>query len=329
MQKIRRMDRFDRIYNLHRILNNRRTPISLRDLQDKLECSPATAKRCIADARDFLNAPIGYDRSGRGYCYQPDENGVAMFELPGLWFNPSELFALLVSHQLLSEVAPGLLEPHLGPLRERIGALLRDRRAGHPEVAKRIRILPMAARAVDLDQFRQVATALLQRRRLHILYHGRARDETTERTVSPQRLAYYRSNWYLDAWCHKARALRSFALDCLHPVYIDDKPTKNIAEQQLACHYASAYGIFGGEPDKTAVLRFTPRAARWVVDEQWHPQEQGRVLANGGYELRIPYRNSTELIMDILKHGPDVEVLKPASLRRDVRERIAEMAVLY
>lgn len=323
------MDRFDRIYALHRILAARRTPISLADLQGRLECSTATAKRCIADARDFLNAPIEYDRAGRGYRYAPREDGVAMFELPGLWFNASELFALLVSQRLLAEVAPGLLAPQLAPLQERIGALLAHRRLGHPDIARRIRILPMAARAVDLEQFRMVAGALLQRRRLHILYHGRARDETTERDVSPQRLTYYRSNWYLDAWCHQARGLRSFALDCLHPVYVDEAPAKDVPDNKLDRHYAGAYGIFGGAPDKTAVLRFSAQAARWVVDEQWHPQEQGRVLADGSYELRVPYRNPTELIMDVLKHGPEVEVLGPKSLREALRERIARMAARY
>lgn len=37
-----------------------------------------------------------------------------------------------------------------------------------------------------------------------------------------------------------------------------------------------------------AVLRFTPQRARWVAEEQWHPQQQGRMLEDGSYELRIP-----------------------------------------
>ena len=51
-----------------------------------------------------------------------------------------------------------------------------------------------------------VAGALM-RRRLAIAYHGRERDATTVRKVSPQRLTHYRDNWYLDAWCHSRRGL--------------------------------------------------------------------------------------------------------------------------
>ena len=57
-----------------------------------------------------------------------------------------------------------------------------------------------------------------------------------------------------------------------------------------------------------------PQAARWVADEQWHPQQQGSVLSDGSYELRIPYSDPRELIMDILKYGPDVEVIAPSNL---------------
>ena len=56
--------------------------------------------------------------------------------------------------------------------------------------------------------------ALVQRKRLKIRYHGRGRDEESERVVSPQRLTQHRNSWYLDAWCHLRDGLRSFALDC-------------------------------------------------------------------------------------------------------------------
>jgi predicted DNA-binding transcriptional regulator YafY len=164
---------------------------------------------------------------------------------------------------------------------------------------------------------------------LHILYHGRARDQTTERDISPQRLVYYRNNWYLDAWCHGQDGLRSFALDRIHPVYIDETSALEINEKQLDEHYADAYGIFGGKADKMALLRFSARAAKWVADEHWHHNQEGTTLPTGEYELRVPYNNPTELIMDILKYGEDVEVITPAELRRQVAAKLAKAAQRY
>ena len=56
-------------------------------------------------------------------------------------------------------------------------------------------------------------------------------------------------------------------------------------------YYASSYGIFGGQADKVAVLRFTRERARWVADEVWHPEQQGKWLEDGTYELKIPYND--------------------------------------
>lgn len=321
------MDRFDRIFALHRILADRRTPVSRKALQLQLGCSRATVNRLIEDMRDFLDAPIEYDRERDGYYY--DQAREPRYELPGLWLNSSEIFALLTTHKLLADIQPGLLGPHLNPLRERIAAILHDRRAGHPDIEHRIHILQMTARPSDIDHFQRIATALLERRRIRILYHGRARDKTTERDVSPQRMVYYRSNWYLDAWCHKAGGLRTFSLDRMHPVFIHDEPAQQMDDDALNAHYAAAYGIFAGESTETAVLRFSPTASRWVADEHWHPQQQSEVLADGGYELRVPYADPTELIMDILKYGPNVEVLAPVSLRRLVVERLRDAAAIY
>ena len=46
--------------------------------------------------------------------------------------------------------------------------------------------------------------------RLDKIHDGR---EVTQRIVSPQRLSYYRENWYLDAWCHDKNALRKFGFE--------------------------------------------------------------------------------------------------------------------
>jgi predicted DNA-binding transcriptional regulator YafY len=91
-------------------------------LEDRLECSRATANRVIRYMRDRLGAPIEYDRNAEGYRYV--QEGEHPYELPGLWFNASELFALLTVQRLLREVQPGLLDGHLMPLRERLERIL-------------------------------------------------------------------------------------------------------------------------------------------------------------------------------------------------------------
>lgn len=251
------------------------------------------------------------------------------FELPGLWFSPDELHALLSIQQLLSRLGPGLLERELQPLRDRIERVLAHQRPGGSDIAERIRFLPVAIRRLDGGVFRACASAVLQRRRLRLNYHGRSRDAASERTVSPQRLTHYRDNWYLDAWCHASRGPRRFALDRINRPRVLDQPARELDQEAMERHFGAGYGIFGGPVRQLAVLRFSSDAARWVADESWHPDQQGRLLADGRYELRIPYGEPTELVMDVLRYGAAVEVLAPATLRRAVIERLQEALDAY
>jgi predicted DNA-binding transcriptional regulator YafY len=324
------MDRFDRIFELNRILQASRHPVSRKRLQDELECSRATVKRIIEDMRLYLNAPIVYDREQNGYRYDQSEG--AMYELPGLWFNASELHALLTVQQLLADVQPGLLEPVLKPLQQRIDALLELQRTGSEGLQGRVRMLQMAARS-NAEQggeaFQVVAGALAQRQRLRLRYYSRWRESRDERDVSPQRLVHYRDNWYLDGWCHLREGLRTFAIDAIEAVATLEQPALEVADAALESHFASSYGIFAGTPEHEAVLRFSATRARYVANERWHRDQQGRRLDDGRYELRVPYSNPAELIMDILKFGPEVQVVAPPALREAVAERLRAALGLY
>jgi len=320
------MDRFNRIFALHKILTNRRTPITRRELEERLECSRATVKRHIAELRDFLGAPIKFNRQHNGYYYDTSET--PMYELPGLWFNAQEIFALLTTQQLLTGLQPGLLEPHLAPLRKRLDDILRQQYSGGKNIARYVRILQMAPRPTDVDAFRKIADALFRRKRLKILYHGRERDATTERWISPQRLVYYRNNWYLDAWCHLRKDLRSFSLDRIHIIYTGDS-AREVKEEILNDYFGDAYGIFAGKARHKAVIRFSSSAARWVADEHWHSKQETRLLPDGGWELAVPYSDPRELLMDILKYGPEAEVLSPVELRREVKKRLHDTIHRY
>jgi proteasome accessory factor C len=321
------MDRLQRIYKLHQAISSRRHAVSCQTLQDELECSRATVNRIIQEMRLYFNAPIEYDRSCNGYHYAL--NTGETFELPGLWFSASELYALLTSQQLLAHVQPGLLDTQIKPVKERIEQILAARHLGNDEISKRVRILRMTGRNVVLECFQTVAGALLQRNRLNINYHVRGNNESSQREISPQRLIHYRDNWYLDAWCHTRNTLRSFAVECIISAKRLPQHCRDVPEKQLDAHYSSSYGIFAGKPKYTAVLRFTPERARWVADEHWHPQQQSRTLADGSYELHIPYSDPRELTMDILKHGAEVEVIEPEELRREVLDNLRKAAVKY
>lgn len=320
------MDKFDRIFKLHGILANRRTAIGLEDLEARLECTRATVFRTIAVLRDQLYAPVVHDSKLGGWYYDKTSEGI--YELPGLWLSAAELQALVVIQNLLHDLGGGLLQETIAPLAKRVDQLIRHRRLNLGEAAHRLRFPALGARPPG-DAFQVVASATLQRKQLWFQYHGRSNDLVSDRHVSPQRLTHYRESWYLDAWDDDKDALRTFAVDRIRRPQALDQAAYDVEERELDEHFATSYGIFGGKPDKTAVLCFSQERARWVADERWHPEQQSKFLDDGRYELRVPYRDARELVMDILRHGPEVEVIEPVSLRAEVRDQLRRAVQRY
>jgi predicted DNA-binding transcriptional regulator YafY len=306
----------ERLYKIDRLLKERRS-ISFAMLQKELEISRATLKRDIADMRNRFNAPIEFDRDLGGYRLVEQHAG-PRYQLPGLWFNASEIHALLTALQLLSNLQPGLLEERVTPLAGRLRAILGSGDHSWQEVEKRIRILQPGRRESKAEHFGTVAAALLKRQRLRIRHYNREKNLETVREVSPQRLVHYRDNWYLDAYCHLREDLRSFAVDAMREATLLDARAREVGKAELDEYLKSGYGIFAGRAVEWASLKFTPQAARWVSSQRWHSNQRIRFEKDDSYVLEVPYADDRELVMEILKFGPDVEVLAPERLRRKI-----------
>jgi predicted DNA-binding transcriptional regulator YafY len=279
-----------------------------------------------------MGAPIEYDRGLNGYHFGAEVMTGARQELPGLWFNESELYSLLTAQQLLAGLdSDGLLSRHLQPLLDRIHHLLGS---GEGEDAaarliKRIKVVTALRRPVPSRFFERVSAALLQRQRLHLRYLTRGRGEVSEREVSPQRLVHYRNTWYLDAWCHRVDALRRFALDAIEEAQLLERKARDLAMKRVEAEMDAGYGIYAGGRRRWAVLVFNPQAAQWASREEWHPEQQGRWFEDGAYEMRLPYVDATELLMDVLRQGPEVRVAAPPELVEAVQQRLRAAAALY
>jgi hypothetical protein len=91
----------------------------------------------------------------------------------------------------------------------------------------------------------------------------------------------------------------------------------------------AGYGIYAGGEQRWATLVFNPQAAQWASREEWHPEQQGRWLDDGSFEMRLPYVDDTELLMDVLRQGDQVRVVDPPALVQAVAARLASAAALY
>ncbi|SKC99103.1 Predicted DNA-binding transcriptional regulator YafY, contains an HTH and WYL domains [Burkholderia sp. CF099] len=315
----------ERINKIVRLIRKRGS-VSMSLLKEELEVSEASVKRDIEFLRDRLNCPLEWDRSKNGYVMDDNLAPGGRFELPGMWFEASELIAMLTMLHLVEGVQPGLLDDHVAPLKARLRTMLSEGTKSAKPIEKKIKLIHFAPRKVEPKHFQLIAGALLDGKRLHLQYWNRDKRERTTREISPQRLVHYRENWLLDAWCHEKNALRTFSLEAIEDVWVLGEAVLEVGANELREHFESGYGIFAGEAKYRARLKFTPSRAQWVSTEQWHPDQSSAVLDDGSYLLEVPYSNDQELLMDLLRHAPEVEVLDPPELREKYCKALCDAA---
>jgi predicted DNA-binding transcriptional regulator YafY len=319
------MDKFDRIQRLHRQFKTHHYPIPLKQLAERLECSTKTVQRDIDLLRYTINAPVMHCDAPEGWHYQPQAGDA--YELPGLWLTSQELQCLILLLHLLKEVGQGLLNQELAIIEKQIDQLLQARGIARHQLNDKIKIIALGNRHMLSEQFEKIVSQLLQQHDLHIAY-GDFNQRLTQRQVSPQRLVFYRENWYLDAWCHQRQSLRTFAIARIQSLTCTDIPITPVDAAQLNAHFAQGYGLFAGPAPFTACLRFLPRVAHEIASQHWHPDQHGEWI-DEDYRLHIPYADPSELLLDILRYTPDVIVESPPELREAVIQRLEQGLRMY
>lgn len=320
------MSQAARIRDFVAILENSRQPVSRARLMDELEISAATFKRDLDLLRDQMHAPIkwvpGEGGRERGYILEDKGWSSGKLGLPKAWFSASEIYALLMIHELASHIGPGLLTEHLQPLITRVTLMLSAAEDTPEDVRARVRLLNSASKRSGSPHFETVARAAVKRRRLKLLYFTRSRNDRSERVVSPQVIVHYKENWYLVAWCHKADGLRMFALDAIEETVLLKEPAKSVAKKLVEEIVGRDFGIYSGKERKLAKLLFTAKQAPWARSETWHKDQVGESTDDGGFLLTVPYSDPRELVLEILRYGPDVRVLEPTELQQVVAQRL-------
>ncbi len=320
------MDKFERVTVLHRMLKAARYGKTIDEIEAELGISRATVYRDLMFLRDVLGAPLDSSGDEARWQYVRDEH--APFELPGLWLSPEELYALVLTRQVVSgagDDSESLLAQAINTAQARV-----EKQLGAKAInLKRLRVIRHNQRKVNQAVFRAIALATLERMQLRFGYRARSTEEPTLRTVHPQRLIHYRDNWYLDAIDDTRGALRSFALDRMSDARVLDQSCNDVPDDQLSAELTPGYGIFSGPAKNTAVIVFSKHAARWAAEETWHSQQKAEYLNDGRFQLKVPYSNARELLMDVLRYGADAEITAPVSLREQMRSMLTLMIDQY
>jgi proteasome accessory factor B len=231
-----------------------------------------------------------------------------------------ELFALLVAEKALQQYRGTSFEkPLLSAIKKMERALPDTISLNLADIEQSISFRTRAEPILDLKIFDGLAKAVSQRQQLELLYR-KPGHKAEPRVVDPYHLANINGEWFLFAYDHGRKDIRTFAPARIQSVKSTGKTFERSQKFSLEKRLRDSFGVHAGEGKYKVVLRFTPRAADYIREKKWHPSQKLRELKDGGAELAMKLSSLDEVQRWVLSWAGEAKVIQPAELAKSVRD---------
>jgi proteasome accessory factor B len=305
----------ERMLRIHQVLQSGSFPNANR-LADELEVSTKSIHRDIEFMRDRMNLPVEYDRENKGFHYTAE---VSAF--PTMQITEGELFALVVAEKALQQYRGTSFEkPLLSAIRKMEQALPDTISLNFADIEQTISFRMRAEQILDLKIFDVLAKAAAHREQIELAYRKPGQGKPEARIVDPYHLANINGEWYLFAYDHARKDLRTFVPARVQSVKPTGRTFERTQKFSLEKRLRDSFGVHSGEGEFKVVIRFNARAADYIREKKWHPSQLLRELKGGGAELKMKLSSLAEVQRWVLSWGGDAVVLKPKELAETVRQ---------
>ncbi|MHB0957519.1 MAG: helix-turn-helix transcriptional regulator [Pirellulaceae bacterium] len=333
-----RNEQLIRQHKILQILEDYRFGRSLEEIRDELVSDLGLTSLHTRSVRRDLEAlqAAGFDvapqATQRGKVWKLGPRAKSTHKITA---SATELMALSMGRDLLYPLfgTPFWqgIESFWNKVRDELPAAVAD----HYEKYRRILyVLGMPAKSYASKQgvLKVLHRAILEHRVVEAEYQPPGR-EATERRIEPYAIVFYQSSLYIIAAAHEIpvgqERLRHWKLDRFVRASILDAWFQPEPGFRLETYLGHSLGIFSGGKPRNFRIRISARAAPWVLEDPWHPEQQVKSRRDGGIELAVQAAHDLEIIPRVLALGPEAEVLAPASCRQAIAGMVRGMAALY
>ena len=303
-----------RMLHIHQAIQSGKFP-NATQLAAELEVSTKSVQRDLEFMRDQLDLPLQYHPQKFGYHYTEE---VSSF--PTLHITEGELVALVIAEKALQQYRGTQFEkPLLSAIRKIEQSLPDTISLNLADVEQTISFRTRAEPVSNLETFDALAKATAHRRQLELTYRKAGSHQSELRLIDPYHLANINGEWYLFAWDHARKDIRTFVparVQAVKPTgQTFPRPQKFSLERRLR----DSFGVHSGAGQFEVVLRFNARVADYIREKKWHASQQQHELKGGGLELRLKLSSLVEIERWVLSWGADVAVVRPKELAASIQ----------
>lgn len=245
----------------------------------------------------------------------------------------TELIALAIGRRLMHPLAGTPfwrgIESFWNKVQEEIPASVLEH---YEKFWKTLRIIGIPAKSYESHHgmLGTIHRAINDHRVLEIEYESPGKP-VGQRRIEAYSVALFQASLYVIGVNHGDREnrLRTWKLDRFHSAVALDKYFRPDTTLDIDEYLSGSLGIFVGKKPQNFRIRLSARAARWVREEPWHPEQSLRETRAGDFELVVRSASEMEIVPRVLQLGTEAEILSPASARRLVADTVNELAARY
>jgi predicted DNA-binding transcriptional regulator YafY len=305
----------ERMLRIHQSIQSGSFPNASR-LASELEVSTKSVHRDLEFMRDRLQLPLEFDRARFGYRYTEQVNA-----FPTVQITQGELFALVVAEKALQQYRGTSFEkPLLSAIKKMEQSLPETISLDLADVERTISFRTRAEPILDLDVFDILAKATAAGQQLELTYRKPGISQPEHRIVDPYHLANINGEWFLFAFDHLRKDIRTFVPARIKSARQTGKSFVRQKRFSLEERLRDSFGVHSGRGAFEVVLQFTSRVADYVREKKWHDSQQLRELKGGGVELRLKLSSLLEVERWVLSWGGNARVVKPLELVQAVKQ---------
>jgi len=285
-------------------------------LAAELEVSSKSIHRDLDFMRDRLQLPLEFDRRRLGYRYTEEVKS-----FPTLQITEGELFALVVAEKALQQYRGTSFEkPLLSAIRKMEQSLPDTISVNLAEVEKTISFRTRTESFIDLKVFDTLAKATAARRQLELTYRKPGQQQIEQRIIDPYHLANINGEWFLFAYDHLRKDVRTFAPGRIKAVKATGKAFERSQRFSLEERLRDSFGVHSAEGKFEVAIRFDKEVADYVREKRWHDSQKLKELKGGEVELHLRLSSLSEVERWVLSWGANARVLSPKPLIDSVKQ---------
>jgi predicted DNA-binding transcriptional regulator YafY len=318
-----------RQWQILREVEQRRGGITIHELASQVKVSTRTIRRDL-QALQYAGFAL-YDEG--------EENETKHWRLDGVAFrgvqeglSVADVAALYLSQSVLEGLSGWPLADELR------AAVAKIERALNPRMREFLSTLPQVvgtkgAPRIDrpsrayVDVTRRLFDAARDRRIIEMKYFSAASNRSKTYLAHPYRLELAQGGLYLAAWVPAYEAFRTFAVDRVERLSVQDDTFKRSRELP-ADLFGASMGVFVGDPIRVEIA-FDAGTARFLRSRAWHKSQKLEDLPDGRVKMTLDVTDDWALRSWILGFGASARVLAPASLRDNIETELAKAAGQY